>query len=237
LKKIEILNDKNYLVKKSENLLLARYKLSEHALKIMNCLISMVHKDDEDFQEYVFTAKSFKDLINSKSNNVMHDMIKVSKELLSKPIQIKLNETETLITNMIISGKYEKNGNYIKYEIHPKLKPFLLNLKTRFLSYDNTNVLSLKSNYSIRLYELLKHHYNQNSPHTKNPFIVLKVDLNDFIEYFQIPKSYNISKIQERILDYSKKQFKEKTDIFFEYELNKKYGRKYDEIVFKIAKN
>jgi len=234
--KIEIMDGKNYLVNKSEKLLLSEHILSTQALKIMSCLICMIKKNDSDFKEYVFTSKDFKELIGTKSHNVINDMVKVSNELLEKKVKIDLGK-DILLTHMVISAKYEKTrGSYLIFKIHPELKPFLLNLKKKYLSYNIKNILYLKSNYSIRLYELLKHKYNQQIPHTRNPIITFKVSLDELREMFQIPKSYNVSKIETRILKKSQDEF-EKTDIFFTYELNKKYGYRYDEISFFIGKN
>ena len=88
--KIEIMDEKNYLVNKSEKLLLSEHRLSTQALKIMSCLICMIKKNDSDFKEYVFTSKDFKELIGTKSHNVINDMVKVSNELLEKKVKIDL---------------------------------------------------------------------------------------------------------------------------------------------------
>ena len=163
-------------------------------------------------------------------------MVKTSRELLDKIIKIDLGN-EVLITHMIISAKYEKKGSFIKFMIHPELKPYLLNLQKKYLSYDIQNILSLKSNYSIRLYELLKHKYNQSARHTKNPFITFSIEINELRKMFQVPDSYQLNHLKTRILDKSKKEFSTKTDIFFDYTLTKKLGRSYDTITFSIGKN
>ena len=237
-KKIVIIEDNNnYLVNKNENLLFARHKLNEQSIKIMSCLICMIKKDDEDFHEYIFTSDEFGKLINNKNKNIITEMIKNANELLDKKIKIDLGDS-IIETHMIISFKYEKlKGEYIKFMIHPDLKPFVLKLKKNFLSYDIKNILELKSSYSIRLYELLKHQYNQQTKYTKNPFKVFKIDLEELRKMFKIPQSYKFYEIKKHILEYSKKQFEEKTDIFFTYETNKKFGKKIDEIIFIIGEN
>ena len=234
--KIEIMKEKNNLVNIHNDLVFSQHSLSEQAMKIMKNLICMIHKDDKDFNEYYFDGKSFKDLINSKSKNIISDMKKNARELKSKSVIIK-KEKSILETNMIISFEYEKQGGYIKFMIHPDLKPYLLNLKNNYLSYGIKNILSLKGNYTIRLYEILKHKFNQSAKHTKNPFISFSMDLQDLKDEFQIPKSYNLHKIKTHILEKSKKEFSDKTDIFFKYELSKKFGRSFDTITFSIGKN
>lgn len=236
MKKIEMTDTKNYLVKKNENLLFIRHNLSLNASKLFETLIAMIKKDDKDFQEYFFYAKDFKELIESESNNVLADMIKFSKELLSKTIEVSFGK-EILLTHRVISAKYEKSGGYIKYMLHPDLKPFLLNLRENYVSYKIENTLPLNSIYSFNLYPILKHKYNQCKPHTKNPFISFEMDLDEFKKTFQIPESYQLVHIKERILNKAKKELLEKTDIFFDYQLIKKCYKKFDTIIFTIAKN
>ena len=231
------MKEKNYQVNKHKDLLLSQHKLSEKAQKVMSCLICMVKKDDEDFQEYKFLAKNFKELISSKSGSCMSDMIKTANELLDKKIKIDLGD-EILLTHMVVSAKYEKlKGAYIIFKIHPELKPFFLNLQNKYLSYDIKNILSLKSNYSIRLYELLKHKYNQSIRHTQNPIIVFKMGLDELRDMFQIPKTYQLGHIKQRILKKSQDEFDEKTDIFFTYTLTKENSGSFDTINFSIGRN
>jgi len=236
-KLIIIEESKNFVIKKSENLLLAKHNLSEHSLKIMACLIGMIEKEDEDFKEYILTPKTFKELIGSKSKKTIQDMIRASEELLKKIVEIKI-DNDFLRTHFIISYRFKKEENsFIIFKIHPDFKESLLDLKKNFLSYNIFNILKLKSSYSIRLYELLKHHYNQKIKYTNNDLVILKISLIDFKEIFKIPNSYKIVHLKERILEKSKIQFLQKTDINFEYQLNKINGRSYDEIVFIIKKN
>jgi len=234
----KIEKEKNYIVKKNENLLLAKHNLNENSLKIMACIISQIKKDDDDFTKYKLTVKDYQILINSKNKNTLQEMIKASDQLLKTIIKINIENGKFLHTTFIRNFRYDKEeGSFILFKIDSDFKPFLLNLKKNFLSYNIFNILKLKSSYSIRLYELLKHHYNQNIKYSNNNFIILKISLNNFKEIFQIPNSYTIINIKKNILEKSKVQFLEKTDINFEYQLNKINGRSYDEIVFTIRKN
>jgi plasmid replication initiation protein len=66
---------------------------------------------------------------------------------------------EIVDTYLVVSTARPKEAtkdNYIKLRFHSDLKPFLLELKQRYLVYDIRNILSLTSIYSVRLFELLK---------------------------------------------------------------------------------
>ena len=234
MKKVIVKNNKNNIVKKDQDLIFAKHDLPEQSLKIMACLISQIKKDDSDFEKYILTTKDYKELTKTKHKDVLSEMIIASNKLLKTIIKVDTG-AHYLHTTFIKNFKYEKeDGSLIIYKIDEDFRPYLLNLKKNFLSYNIFNVLDLKGSYSIKLYELLKHNFNTNIKYTTKPFTSLTMELKEFKEMFNIPKSYTIVNIKKNILDYSKKQFKEKTDIKFTYVLNKKYGRKYDEITFKI---
>jgi len=133
----------------------------------------------------------------------------------------------------------ERMPGYIIFDIHKYLKPYLLNLKESlgFTQYQIINILSLKGDYTPRLYELLIMHYRTHKkyhPDSKSFMYELRID--ELIETFQIPSSYKYSHIKDRIIDKAQKQFKEKTDIQFTYKEQKK-GRAVDSIEFTIQEN
>lgn len=54
------------IVRKAEQLLKARYSLSELAIKLITAIISMISKDDADFKLYVIKVQDFKELTDNK---------------------------------------------------------------------------------------------------------------------------------------------------------------------------
>ena len=58
--------------------------------------------------------------------------------------------------NWLSSAEYKNGSGYVELCFDKKLKPYLLQLKGYFTQYELENVVSFKSAYSIRIYELLK---------------------------------------------------------------------------------
>ncbi len=227
MKNLDVSENKNNIVKKHNDLIMnARYKLSEQGIKLITLLVSMVHKDDEDFQEYIIQGKDFKDLVGSKSKDTVSEMNKVGHELITTPFKIRKPKS-IFVTAWASSYEYEMNAGYLKLTIHPELKPYFLKLQSNFTQYDITNILRLKSGYIIRLYELIKSKYSEYMHYHPNAkTFSFELDLEWFREYFEIPKSYQYSShIKKLIIDKAVKQFKEKTDIQFIYK-EIKLGRK-----------
>jgi len=228
--------NKNHLVKKDNQLVFARYKLSELSIKVLSTIISMIRKDDEDFKRYEISVSDYKELVGSVSNSMHQDIYDIGKELMSKPMKIPRKDNGFLILNWIASLEYEPEVGILGFRVSPDLKPYLIELSGGFLKYELKNILALKSPYVIRLYELLRHEYNKVNGYTGNKVVSYEIELDELRKLFEIPASYAYKDIRIRILDKAVKQFAEKTDITIKYEEHKR-GRKVHKIEFTIREN
>jgi plasmid replication initiation protein len=193
----------------------------------------MIRVDDKELQEYALKIDDYLKLINSNSKNM--DFIKEkAKELMNNPFEI-----DSKIFNWCSMVDLKKIDGYIVFDIHPKLKPYLLELKDRgnFTQYKIMNILSLKGEYSPRFYEFLTMEYNQYIAYHKSArSFTLEMKIDYLREIFKIPKTYRYHDIKRQILDKAQKQFKEKTDIQFTYQ-EEKLGRKVDKLIIKVQPN
>jgi len=232
---LEIVNfDENIKVKKSEKLVKARYKLNALSMKMLATIIAQIKKDDDFNKEYIFDVNEFQKLRKVKKDKNIKELIKMSlKELQSNPIEIQ-EEDGFFVCNWISGGKFIKNTNIVKLRIYPELKPYLLNLKEKYLKYDLKNILSLKSSFSIRIYEILKDRFERDSKYHKTP--ILKISLNDFRRILQIKDSYLYGNIKKQILEKAKSDLEKYTDLTFSYK-EIKFGRKVEILEFKINYN
>ena len=220
---VNIEENKNNLIKKNNELIRnARYSLGELGIKVITTLIAMIRVDDEEFHQYHINVDDFKELIGSSSKKTYEYSHKMIKELLSNPFQIGDEQF-----NWVTYGKHVKGTNFIKFEIHRELKPYLLQLKNgNFTKYYLHDILSLKSSYVIRFYELIISHWNEYKKYNnKSKSYTLELEIIKIKNLFQIPNSYLYKDIRVNIIDKAQKQFKEKTNIKFTYK-EQKLGRK-----------
>jgi len=230
---VNIKENKNNIIKKHQELVRnARYGLGDLAIKTLSLLISMIKVSDTAFQEYGIKLSDLKELTGVKSKNVDTYVDKMTTELLSSPFMID----EYNKMNWVTMAHYEKGSNLVIFEIHRYLKPYLLELKNNFLTYDISNILVLKSAYVIRLYELCKDHYNEGTRYKPKASVVFDMKIDRLREQFSIPKSYQYKDIRVNIIDKSVKQFKEKTDISITYK-EIKLGRRVDSIQITVKSN
>lgn len=229
---VEIEDNKNHIVKKHNDLVnKARYSLSEDGIKLVSMLIAMINKDDETFQEYHIRVADFTRLKGSNSKNDYETVHKIIKELLSCPIKIG-----NLQANFIASGEYKEGTATAIFEISQKLKPYLLELKKDFLEYDLKDILMLKSGYVIRLYELIVQQWREYKHYNRNAkSFTFDLDIEKTRVLFEIPESYRYNDFK-RIIDKAQQQFKEKTNITFDYE-EYKIGRAVKRLKITVREN
>lgn len=219
--------NKNKLVKKSNSLITARYELSLVEQKLVLTLISMVNQDDEDFHEYRFYIKDFFKLTDSDSEK-NYTFIKNSfKSLLSKPLEIRLDDRNWLLCNWLSSAESNYNEGYVDVCFDPKLKPYLLKLKECFTTYQLKNILFLHSAYSVRVYEMLKQFESTG---------VKTISIAELKNILKVSPNFTIGNINQRILKPAQKELKEHTDISFTYDFIK-HGRRFTDITFKVKRN
>lgn len=230
---VEIEDNKNHIIKKHNDLVnKARYSLSEDGIKLVSMLIAMINKDDERFQEYHIRVTDFTKLKGSSSKNDYETVHKIIKELLSCPVKIG-----NLQANFIASGEYKEGTATAVFEISQKLKPYLLELKKDFLEYDLKDILMLKSGYVIRLYELIIQQWREYKHYNKNSkSYTFDLDIDELKTLFEIPNSYLYKDIRVNIIDKAKQQFKEKTNITFDYK-EYKIGRAVKQLKITVKEN
>ena len=238
---ISIENNKNNLIKKHNDIIEAKGNLSSTAQKMLAMLISMVHANDSEFQEYALNIQDYLKNIKSESGNV--DFLKnKALELMQNPFYIINKKGKKDFFNWCSKvSPYTLNG-YIIFKIDSDLKPYLLDLQKHFTTYNIVNVLSLRGDYSPRLYEYLKMEWsefkrNYKKRHNKTPKnYTIELEIEWIKEHLGITKGYRYNDIKKRIIEVAKKQFKEKTDIQFDYE-EQKIGRKVNSLKITIRDN
>jgi plasmid replication initiation protein len=231
----KLIHKKNDLiVRKPENLVKARYKLSPLAIKFLSTIIANIKRSDDVDEEYILQVKDFKELTGQKTKRIYELIEEALEDLLKNPLKIPLNKEETkfLMTNWVSSAVYDTGQ--VSFMIDKRLRPILLEVKEKFLKYKLENILNLKSSYVIRLYEFLKDVFNKETRQGKKAERIYSV--KELREKFEIPKSYIYGMLKKRILEKAKSELAEHTDIIFDYE-EIKTGRKVTHLKFIIRPN
>lgn len=219
-------NLKNKVVLKSNNLIEARYNLSNLEQKLL--LISICEIKNRDGENTIdFTTKELYKILNIATNR-QNELRKILEQLVNKSVIIidksLKNRKKTLVTHWFSSVTYNEDGT-IKISFDIELLPYLLQLRTNFTTYTLDNILPMKKKYSIRFYELLKQYQKIG----KRNFTVseLREILNCENEYLKF------AEFERRIIVPAVKEINDHSDIYVEYK-KLKTGRIITEIEFII---
>lgn len=213
------------LVRKSNFLIEASYKLSLVEQRIVMVLASMIKSSDGEFNKYPLKVKDFATLLELKNKDEYSHLQTITKKLLSRVFSVKLPDA-FLQVSWLSSAKYLDGQGIVELCFDPELKPFLLQLKDRFTSYRLKDVIQLKSSFSIRIYELLKQ-YEKLGERT---FLLEKLRETLGIE----DSHYKLyGDFKRKILLVAKSELAEKTDLSFDFE-EIKVGRGVGKIRFII---
>jgi len=225
------------IVRKSDVLVNARYKLNPLALKFITLVIANVRKSDDENKEYVFRVRDFMELADKSYKELYNELDEATEELLKSPLKIPKEKGRGFLKlNWISSAEYHEGEGYISFKIDTKLRPYIFDLQERFLKYDVKNILPLKSGYSIRMYEILKDWYNQSERYNGKKKVEKIVEVKWLRETLQLPISYKYNMFKRRVIEKAKADLVQHTDIVFDYE-EIKTGRKVTHIKFIIEEN
>lgn len=220
------------LVTKSNNLVEARYHFSIWETRVFTKLVSLIQPGDADFKKYKLHIKDLVQFFGVNDNDAYVKIKAVPDSLLKKVVTIPYTENgeeRLLKTGLIAQATIpKKKEGYIELSFHPDLKPYLLQLKRTFLSYDIRNVLKISSVYSIRIYELLKQYETLG---------YREFDLEELKIILGVSDKYKLyGHFKSRIIIKAQQDLQQHTDIRFAFTEIKK-GRKVTAILFEIDAN
>jgi len=222
--------DENFLVTKSNYFIMnTSYDLSLEEQKIILTLASMVQPTDEEFKSYIFKISEFMKLVGVVDKSKYTEIPKITKELMKKVFEIK--EGNTIIQTAWLSGvRYEKGSGMVILKFNPDLKPYMIKLSSTFTQYKLANILSMKSKYSSRIYEILKC-----NEFKKQGYIEIQIEeLRKLLKADIIYPLY--ADFKRFIILRTQKELRKLTDISFEFE-EIKTGRKVTTLKFYIETN
>ena len=228
-------------IRKSNDLVEAKYKFDIWETRIFSKMLTLIQKEDEDFKEYRVYLRDIVSEFGLEKNKDAYDYIRQgAKKLMKKTFYIpyeaedgqkRMFETPVIssLDSAILEDRSIANEHlYIGISFHPRMKPYLLQLKNKFTMYDVRNILKLPSVYSIRIYELLKQYEKIGKR---------KLKIDELKDILGVQSEYPLyANFKQRVINKAQKDLKENTDIMFTFD-EIKSGRAVTDLLFYIAQN
>lgn len=163
--------------------------------KEMDLFFSICSKmRNKDLNTITFDFEDLKELSNYKMTATSH-FISDLESIYSKLIQLDFRiETEQKIIKFVLFTKYEidKINETISIRVNEEFKYILNNIAGNFTKFELEEFTTLKSSYSKTAYRLLKQ-FRQSGYYI--------VGIEEFKRLFDVPESYQMYNITQRILD------------------------------------
>lgn len=152
------LDSGNYVVQ-ANTLIGGKQALKLNSAKLIRSAIMQVVRDDEDLKPYVITIKDLSELLGVPASNIYRDIESITDDIISNPVYVRMEEdgkTSRFIKIPWVTRCEYKSDVGVALKLNEELKPFLINLKKNYTQYTLQEVLSMKSVYGIRIFELLE---------------------------------------------------------------------------------
>lgn len=213
------------IVTQANELVEARYNLPLVEQRLVLTMIARIQPDDEDFKPYRISVSDFAEFLGVAKDSAYSECKKITAKLLSRVLHIK-EEGRLLQIGWMSSAEYIDGSGMVNLTFDPLLKPYLLQLKSSFTSCKLTMLLSFKSQYTMRVYTLLKQYEKLKVREIEMEVLrdILGVRKDLHVEY----KNFKIN-----ILLPTQKELAQKADLMFEFD-EIKYGRRVGAIRFLI---
>lgn len=131
----------------------AAYNLTATEQKLLCYVISKIKPTDDKFEQYTISAADFADVCGINRKHIYDEFRKMVESFRNKSQWITIGDNQIYFSTFSEAEYNQKQGS-ITVMLNSRLRKYLLDLKRNYTSYELWNIVSLKSKYSIRLYEL-----------------------------------------------------------------------------------
>ena len=213
------------IVRKSNDLIQnAMYSLSLSQQKLMLHIFAMIKPSDTELPRYEMSIYEFLKLCGvDPHNGSMYKQVKKNiEDIANAKVQwIRLAGTQKItMFRWLSSATIDEGTGKIVLTLDQSLKPHLIQLKEFYTTMNITYTLPMKSQYSLKIYELCKSYQNlyitkkeKGEPLVWNIETLKKqVDCN----------ATNWAHVRRTVLDKAKSEINGHTDIYFDYEVYEK---------------
>lgn len=216
------------VVKQNDIVQKARYRLDLTQQKTIMYLISKLDSmKDVEFQEIKVNIKNLCEIMGIKYNGRSLKEFQEGIQKLSDKSMWVDTGTQIRLMRWLQRVDIDKGSSSVTVQFDELMEPFLLQIKERFVQYQLVNVLPMKSQYSLRLYELIKSYEAQGT------WTVMLSDLRDLLLMSEDQYS-DWRNFSQRVINVAIAEICNFTDLMVAYVPNRK-DRKIVSLTFEMC--
>ena len=213
----------------------ARYEMSALEKNIVYMLMAQLKDDDPPKKKYFISIQELQERLQGIGEDIsLPLLLEATGKLVTRVYEFDEPSGDRVQMSLFASVIYRDNSDSIEIELSRTIRPYLFELKFDFTSYQLSSALSMRSEYSKRIYEMLSQH--RDTGIFKISVLKLKERLKLIDTSTKVEKYKAWSSFSKDVLEVAKKEINKKSEIYFTYTLQKT-GRKYTDIEFTIIPN
>ena len=209
--------DEHALIRQSNELVEANYRLTLGEQKVILNFIAQLDTSQENFTVARINAKSLSDACGFNAKSGYRQLQEVLKKLLSRSVILQRRDGSGWYgSHWVQSCDYVKaeNGDsdcaYVEYKLDERLCPHFLRLRERFLKVELKSLITFAHVYSTRFYMIFKNRIKIG---------MARYSFQDLCQLLDLPKAYQkkTSDLKSRVIKIAVNEINEKSDIMVEY--------------------
>jgi len=214
------------VVKANELIQKSRFTLKVQEQKIILYLISKIKPEDMELKEHSFEIRDFCTIcgLDIEGGSTYAYIKQTLKDLRDKSIWITLADGSETTLSWFDYITIKKNTGVVLIKISDRMKPYLIQLKQQYTQYELLYILAMKSQYSLRLYEILKSYEN---------FHKKIFEIDDLKKKLSAEHYTLFADFQRNVIDIAIREINDLSDINVSYKIIKE-SRRFTKIEFKI---
>lgn len=130
-------------------------KMNLNAMKLFRFTITQCRLTDEQFYEYQFKVRDLAREFQIPDKDMYRDIKSMCIYLMQMILKIETDQGDWELKHIFETAKYEGKTGTVTLQLHKDMTALFLQLKTNFTRIPIVNILSMRSKYAIRIYELI----------------------------------------------------------------------------------
>jgi len=160
-------------------------------------------KDDDEIKPYVISIMDLADLLGISASNIYRDIEDITDDIIKNPVYVreeKSGKTTRFIKIPWVTKCEYKSDVGVALKLNEELKPFLICLKDHYTQYTLQEILSMKSIYAIRIFELIQSKIMH--PTLPRTGVCIQISVQEIRECCDCEDKYpSFGNFKERVLD------------------------------------
>ena len=230
----EMCLDKSHYVAQSNTLICGKQTLKVNSAKLIRAAIMQVVREDQELKPYVITINQLSELLNVPKSNLYRDVYDITDDIIKNPVFLKAETGKKIAWVKIpwVTRCEYRSDMGVAITLNDELKPYLLNLKMHYTRYELVDILTMKSIYGIRIYELLQE-IRRNSTIPKDG-LEIPLSIETIREVCDCEEKYpTFSNLRARVIDAAVKDINRSTNYRVNYRYQKE-GKSVTGVIFNL---